>query len=392
MITKQEIRNRASITSLYPHVIEKNYALAWLLNGIFNHKELKDKWIFKGGTCIKKCYFETYRFSEDLDFTLKDNTHFEVSFLKNTFNDISHWIEKISGLSFPSESHTFEIVTKQNGQVSVEGKIAYSGPVSPQIGLPKIKLDLTADELIILPPVQKQVSHPYSDRPKAGIQIMSYAYEEIFAEKIRALAQRANPRDLYDVVNLYRNPNATSDISLLKDILRQKCEYKNISIPKLKDVMSNKDKINASWKAMLNHQLSYLPPVEGYWKSLSNFFHWIGGNVKNEKTSIQLKQNEILVTEQTLNLPLEQIKIKTFVEKIRFASTNHLCVKIKYEDSEHLIEAYALSKKEGVHFILYTWNLTKEQICTYLITRIKSCEITDQSFNPRYKIDIIPKI
>ncbi len=27
-------------------------------------------WVFKGGTCLKKCYIETYRFSEDLDFTV----------------------------------------------------------------------------------------------------------------------------------------------------------------------------------------------------------------------------------------------------------------------------------------------------------------------------------
>lgn len=33
------------------------------------HGELGESWVFKGGTCLKKCYFETYRFSEDLDFT-----------------------------------------------------------------------------------------------------------------------------------------------------------------------------------------------------------------------------------------------------------------------------------------------------------------------------------
>ncbi len=28
--------------------------------------------MFKGGTCLKKCFVETYRFSEDLDFTVLD--------------------------------------------------------------------------------------------------------------------------------------------------------------------------------------------------------------------------------------------------------------------------------------------------------------------------------
>lgn len=33
---------------------------------------LAKSWIFKGGTCLKKCFFETYRFFEDLDFTLRN--------------------------------------------------------------------------------------------------------------------------------------------------------------------------------------------------------------------------------------------------------------------------------------------------------------------------------
>ncbi|MCK4829729.1 nucleotidyl transferase AbiEii/AbiGii toxin family protein, partial [bacterium] len=48
---------------LDPNIIEKDYALGWLLVGISNHPQLKSSWVFKGGTCLKKCYFETYRFS-----------------------------------------------------------------------------------------------------------------------------------------------------------------------------------------------------------------------------------------------------------------------------------------------------------------------------------------
>ena len=41
------------------------------------------------------------------------------------------------------------------------GKLSYQGPVSPRTGgLPRIKLDLTADEKVVLPPVQKQIFHP----------------------------------------------------------------------------------------------------------------------------------------------------------------------------------------------------------------------------------------
>ena len=56
--------------SLTEEVVEKDYVLGWLLWGIGTDPVLSDAWVFKGGTCLKKCYIETYRFSEDLDFTV----------------------------------------------------------------------------------------------------------------------------------------------------------------------------------------------------------------------------------------------------------------------------------------------------------------------------------
>ena len=70
LIDKREILAIAQQTSLLPHVVEKDYVLGWMLAGIFGHENLAECWIFKGGTCLKKCFFETYRFSEDHDPTL----------------------------------------------------------------------------------------------------------------------------------------------------------------------------------------------------------------------------------------------------------------------------------------------------------------------------------
>ena len=81
MIDRREILDLAATQSLTPHIVEKDYALGWALAGIYAHPELAESWVFKGGTCLKKCYFETYRFSEDLDFTLQDETHLDEAFL-----------------------------------------------------------------------------------------------------------------------------------------------------------------------------------------------------------------------------------------------------------------------------------------------------------------------
>jgi len=90
MIPKREILDGATNSSLLPHVIEKDYVLGWILEGINQHSEINNSWVFKGGTCLKKCYFETYRFSEDLDFTLKDASQINVEFLTKVFTEISN--------------------------------------------------------------------------------------------------------------------------------------------------------------------------------------------------------------------------------------------------------------------------------------------------------------
>ena len=45
-------------TGLPWEIIEKDYILSWILAGIATNKSLKNELIFKGGTALKKCYFE----------------------------------------------------------------------------------------------------------------------------------------------------------------------------------------------------------------------------------------------------------------------------------------------------------------------------------------------
>jgi predicted nucleotidyltransferase component of viral defense system len=57
-------------------VLERDYCLAWFLVGL-SESDLKHVLAFKGGTPLKRCYFSDYRFSEDLDFTLREAVPFE---------------------------------------------------------------------------------------------------------------------------------------------------------------------------------------------------------------------------------------------------------------------------------------------------------------------------
>jgi predicted nucleotidyltransferase component of viral defense system len=129
LIDRREILGIAAQTSLAPHVVEKDYVLGWMLAGIYAHEELAENWIFKGGTCLKKCFFETYRFSEDLDFTLRSEAQLDEGALKRIFAEVSAWIYEATGIEIPAEQQEFEIRLNPRGKLSCQGKISYKGPI-----------------------------------------------------------------------------------------------------------------------------------------------------------------------------------------------------------------------------------------------------------------------
>ena len=59
MIDRREILAEAERLTLLPNVVEKDYVLGWMLAGIYAHPDIRGSWVFKGGTCLKKCWFET---------------------------------------------------------------------------------------------------------------------------------------------------------------------------------------------------------------------------------------------------------------------------------------------------------------------------------------------
>ena len=390
MIERREILDMASRMSLTPHVVEKDYVLGWMLAGISAHVALRESWLFKGGTCLKKCFFETYRFSEDLDFTLTDGGQIDEGFLKQTFQEIGDWIYERTGIEFPSDKQDFDIYQNPRGTISCQGKISYRGPVATR-DLPRIKLDLTADERIVLAPKRVSVFHPYSDAPAEGIDVLAYAYEELFGEKVRALAERTRPRDLYDVVNLFRNGEALPSPSVLLDVLRQKCEFKGITVPVLGDLEPHRGELQNLWQNMLAHQLPTLPPYESFWDELPAFFAWLAGGVApSVPAAYAVGAGEVVLRQRDLRLPVSG-QAQSFVEVIRFAAGNRLLVDLDYQGSTRRIEPYSLRRTQDGNIVLHAWNTDKNEHRSYRVDRIQGARATNQSFAPRYAVELSPQ-
>ena len=397
MIDRGELLAVATDLSLAPEVVEKDYVLGWLLAAIYAHPQLAAAWVFKGGTCLKKCYFETYRFSEDLDFTLTDAAQINADFLTATFREVVAWVYEKTGIELPPDQIRFEVYRNNRGFQNCEGRVYYQGPIGRGGNLPRIKLDLTADEILLLPPVERRVSHPYSDTPAGGIAARCYAYDEVMAEKTRALGDRTRPRDLYDVVNLFRHGEFHPAAATVLDLLRKKCAFKKIPVPTLASLAVPEAELRADWDTMLRHQLPVLPPFESFWAALPEFFAWLqsGAVAPPVLATAPLPANQQVFRPAVGLLRRDGVQGSSFLETIRFAGANRLCVDLNYrsEDGQvsmRRIEPYSLRRSQAGDILLYAVRSADGESRSYRLDRILGAVVTDQSFAPRYEVELTP--
>ena len=386
MIDKAEIKEFAAKMDLRSDIVEKDYVLGWLLAGISAHKELSESWIFKGGTCLKKCHFETYRLSEDLDWTVLNTKHIDERFLIKAFKEISDWVYQNSRMELPQDLISFKVYKNKKGIVSVRGKIGFRGPLLKKINLSKIQMDLTADEILALQPIRMRVRHPYTDDPKEGINTLCYSYTELFAEKTRALAERARPRDLYDIVYLFRNKSFLSDRKLLKLVLKKKCEYKKMSMPGFESIKNHPqiDELKSEWKNMLEHQLPVLPPLESFWKDLPLFFNWLNSGDAEGPFSKITKAQKLWKSGEIKNV----YSTNFVTEKITFSAINRVCVKLNYQGRKFVVEPYSFRKNKKGHILLYGCYQETGKPDFFKIEDVQSAEGTRIAFSPRYAVEI----
>jgi predicted nucleotidyltransferase component of viral defense system len=375
---------------LNANVVEKDYVIGWLLAGISNHPQLASSWVFKGGTCLKKCYFETYRFSEDLDFTVTNPDDFNVEFLVKAFHEISEWLYETAGIEIPKDTIRFEVYENPRGGISAEGRIGYRGPMQSRGDPARIKLDLTVDEVLVLDFSIREVHHPYSDRPGDGIRIQCYCFEEVFAEKIRALGERERPRDLYDVVHLYRHDELRPDRALVLSTLKEKCTFKGLSVPTVEALENRPERaeLEGEWENMLAHQLPVLPPFEQFWQELPTVFEWLHGRVERVVRAAMPMMGRAV--DETWRPPAmaQAWHTATPLEVIRFAAANRLCVDLTYQGTRRLIEPYSLRRTREENLLLFAVRHKTGENRSYRVDRIQGAEVTKEPFTPQYVVEL----
>ncbi len=384
MITRAEIVARVREWGLREDVVEKDYVLGWALWGIGTDPELGIRWAFKGGTCLKKCYIETYRFSEDLDFSVLPGQPMTETAVLAALDRVIGRVREVSGIDFGIRPPGLRI---RSDGASLEGRIYYRGPrATPDAA--SIKIDLSMTEVVARPPILRRISHPYPDALPEPASIRCYSFDEVFAEKLRAMGERGRPRDLYDIVNLFRRSDLRAHGPLVRDVLVEKCRTKGVPIPTLAglEAAATRADLESEWENMLGHQLPALPPFESFWEEIASLFVWLDGAAgADELATIAASPDE----DESWSPPATVWTWGTRapLEPVRFAASNHLCVDLGYHGSRRVIEPYSLRRTRSGHLLLHALRADTRQHRSYRVDEIQSVRVTTRPFRPVYRIE-----
>lgn len=246
------------------YIVEKDYALSYLLAAIKATDGLGEELILKGGTALKKLYFADYRFSEDLDYSTR----------------VPGPIKQIDGLMERAVHSMGEMLNELGPfQVLLEGlmlKQPHPGDQKAYLvrvqfpdhrqALCRLKVEITVDEPILTPVEIRPLLHGFAE--DMDVRIPVYSISEIIVEKLRALLQSKARlhdrgwgasrvcRDYYDLWNLLQVPGLKS--SVLIPLLTQKCVVRNVSFKSPNDFVSE-DLMNVASTDWAQQLLPFVP-------------------------------------------------------------------------------------------------------------------------------------
>jgi len=250
MISEAKVKSTARRLGVDPAVVDRDHALGVVLWALTVGGDATG-WVFKGGTCLRKCYFGDYRFSEDLDFTVlgrldADGARAAISACEPALAS--------QGIRLLAQDARVEVMDDEYGRESVEIRVPYRGAL--QMGSAQnVQFHLSADEQMAFAPVRRSLLHPYEDASGLSCEIRAYALEEVLAEKLRAAAgqrRHAVARDIYDIANLVRRG---VDESAALSTLPAKAAYKQVDLAGAAEHFAER---RAAFEASWDRTLAYL--------------------------------------------------------------------------------------------------------------------------------------
>lgn len=207
-------------------LLEKDFVLHDLLLKLSENEFFTDNFLFKGGTCLIKTYLGYYRFSEDIDFTWRDQDVFRGKsqkeirrHLSGIIDNIGKYLEKC-GMEFISDKSNKRYIELVGGNKTVTFKLWYDSEILKYKTFIKIQINFV--ERILFPTTKRSIKSIIYNKDLRDLSIIFpneykryskdallwvYDIKEILCEKVRAILTRrgTKARDFVDVYMICRN-------------------------------------------------------------------------------------------------------------------------------------------------------------------------------------------
>jgi predicted nucleotidyltransferase component of viral defense system len=258
MISEAQLRRLARELDVRLGYAEKNYVNSWILWAIYT-SPYGDNLLFKGGTALSKLYFpEAWRYSEDLDFGVEGEYHGTEAELQSILEDATI----ASGIDFEVTKYR-ELQKEAYLTHYVDIDIQYTAVLGHKN---TTSLDVMIDEHVAF----DSVTHHHSHEDVPEFESTAYSVEEILAEKLRALYQRSQARDYYDLYRMLTE--ADVDDSGILPAFTRKCEHDGLDID-LRDGLpgEKRDEIRDGWQNTLPDLVTDLPEFSLVYDTLEDY-------------------------------------------------------------------------------------------------------------------------
>ncbi len=216
MITDRELRRIAGRFDLGVGQAEHEYAMLCVLDALGQTAMVSDTFCLKGGTALRLIYFDDWRHSVDLDFSVLP------AFPSDSLRmHVERWFAQVGVV----HGLAVRLVDFHRANGAARMRAQFVGPLDHPS---RFLFDVTLDEPVLLPPQRREVVLPFF--PALRPLVLTYALEEILAEKMRSILQRGKARDYYDVWRLLKEKKTAPDLSLTRSLLEQKCRHKGLEV------------------------------------------------------------------------------------------------------------------------------------------------------------------
>lgn len=202
-----------------PFLVERDVRLHLLLRALLRREPLRDQLLFKGGTCLIKCFLGYPRFSADLDFTWRD---------QSAWADLGKQAGRAAIRPFQRDLIAALVAAAPEADLEFRGEkdvrygrsnrmLTATVNYTTAGGLPSlVRLQVSFEEILLYPPLESKavglthgnpqrklavLANPAAEGYSTPVPLTVYDPREILAEKVRAVLTRqaAKGRDILDL-------------------------------------------------------------------------------------------------------------------------------------------------------------------------------------------------